>query len=84
LNILDLISAVTSDIDSCFANADVLIESGFDPWYPLETATALDSLRRRYIRDAVEAGYSVLNISGVCKLSPVAIYNILDYKIQKQ
>jgi hypothetical protein len=81
VNILGLIQLISKDIDDCFLNADLLIEAGYDPWRALETASGLDAVRRRYIVDAANSGVSVLALSGVTKLSPMAIRNILDSQV---
>jgi hypothetical protein len=78
LKLLPLIKTVTNDIDECFIYAEELIDMDIEPWRALQTATALDDIRRSYIIEAARCGMSVLSISGSSKLSPNAVRTIID------
>ena len=80
MNLLELITAISVDIDNCFENADQLINMGYDPWRPLETVSSLDFIRRGYIQEAVQQGMSILAISGASRLSPNAIRVIIEQR----
>lgn len=81
MNLLTIIKTVTNDIDDCFIYADELIEMGYEPWRALQTAAALDDLRRKYIQEAASYGMSILSISGSCKLSPSAVRTIINEQV---
>lgn len=83
MNLLAVIQTITNDIDDCFIHADGLIEMGYDPWRSLQTATSLDDLRRRYIQEAAGCGFSILSISGNCKLAPSAIRTIINDRVSQ-
>jgi hypothetical protein len=83
LNLLGLIKLVSQDIEDCLDTADQLIGLGLEPWRTLQTATALDDLRRRYIREAIADGATVLMVSGVAMLSPNAIREILKQQVSQ-